>query len=63
MVNDVMDRMISVAFIKHANKTKYGKLLTTIRDQQLFNIDVYAKTLQDTYGLLENHSSASNKKK
>ena len=56
------DRMMGVVFIKRANKVKYGKLLTAIRDQHSFNIDVYPKTLHGAYELLENHSLANQKK-
>lgn len=53
---DVMDRMMGVVFVKQANKVRYGKLLITIRDQYLFNTNVYPKSLHDVYELLENHS-------
>ena len=62
LAKNMIDTMMGVVFIKCANKAKYGKLLTTISDQHLFNIDVNPKTLQDAYKLLENYSSASNKK-
>ena len=58
----VKDRMMDMVFIKRENKAKYGKLLTTIRDQYSFNIDVYPKSLYDAYELLESHSSSNNKR-
>lgn len=60
---DVMDRMMGVVYVKQANKARYDKLLTTIRDQYSFNIDVYPKSLHDAYEQLENHSSANKNKK
>ena len=53
---DVREKMMAVALIKRA-KFDYKKLITTIRDQHAFGIDVYPETLHDAYELLKNHSS------
>ena len=53
---DVREKMMAIALIKRA-KFDYKKLITTIRDQHAFGIDVYPNTLHDAYELLENHSS------
>ena len=58
---DVKEKMMGLMVIKRANKLKYGKLLTTIRDQHSFGIDVYPKTMHEAYELMENHSSTKEK--
>ena len=50
--------MLGEAFLKRADQQKYGKLMTSIRDQHSFKKDVYPKTLHEAYELLENHSSS-----
>ena len=50
----------AVAFVKSANKKTYGRLLSSIRDQQSFKIDVYPKTLADTYKMLSAHTNHNN---
>ena len=55
----VKDKMLGVAFIKRADKERYGKLMKSIRDNHAFKKDVYPVTLHDAYELLENHSSAN----
>ena len=40
----VTERAKAVAFIKSANKKRYGKLMATIREQHSFKIDVYPRT-------------------
>ena len=54
--NRTMEKSKAVAFIKSANKKKYGRLLTNIRDQQSFKIDVYPKTLAEAYEMLSAHT-------
>ena len=49
--------MLGLMLLKRASKVKYRKLLTTIRDQHAFGIDVHPKTLHEAYELMENHSS------
>ena len=56
----VTERAKAMAFIKSANKKKYGKLLSTIREQHSFKIDVYPKTLVDAYQMLASHVTHSN---
>ena len=52
----VMEKLMAVDFLKRA-KYDYKKLMSTIRDQHTFGIDVYPNTLHDAYELMENHSS------
>ena len=54
--NRTIEKSKAVAFIKSANKKKYGRLLTNIRDQQSFKIDVYPKTLAEAYEMLSAHT-------
>ena len=56
----VREKLMAVAFLKRA-KYDYKKLMTTIRDQHTFGIDVYPSTLHDAYELMENHSSTDTK--
>ena len=56
----VTERAKAVAFLKSANKKKYGKLLTTIREQHSFKIDVYPRTLLDAYEMLSSHVNSDN---
>ena len=53
----VKEKMLGVAFLKRSDQKRYGKLMTSIRDQHLFKKDVYPKLVYDAYELLENHSS------
>ena len=52
----VRDKMLGTAFLKRANEKRYGKLITSIRDQHSFKRDVYPPSLHEAYELLENHS-------
>ena len=45
-----------IGLLKISNTKKYGDLTTSIRDQFDCNIDVYPKTLNSAYELMENHS-------
>ena len=54
----VRNKMMAVGFLKRANTKKFTHLMTSIRDQFSFNIDVYPTTLNKAYELLENHSSS-----
>ena len=51
------EKMLGVAFLKRADQQRYGKLMTSIRDQHSFKNDVYPESLHDAYELIENHSS------
>ena len=48
--------MIDIGLLRRSNTKKYGELMMSIRDQFAFNIDVYSKTLNSIYELIENHS-------
>ena len=41
----VRDKMLGTAFLKRANEKRYGKLITSIRDQHSFKRDVYPTSL------------------
>ena len=56
----VTDKSKAVAFLKSANRKTYGKLLSRIRDQYSFKIDVYPKTLTDAYKMLSAHTPHNN---
>ena len=47
---------MAVALLKRA-KYDYKKLMTSIRDQHTFGIDVSPSTLHDAYELMKHHSS------
>ena len=51
----VEDKSAAMAFLKSANVKKYGKLISCIREQHAFKMDVYPKTLVDAYELLSTH--------
>ena len=52
----VRDKMMGIAFLKRSNDKRYGRLITSIRDQHSFKRDVYPTSLHEAYELLENHS-------
>ena len=56
------DKLMGVALIKRS-KHDHKKLIKTIRDQHAFGLDVYPKTLNDAYELLENHSSTDKERR
>ena len=45
----VIDKAKPVAFLKSANRKVYGKLLASIKEQHSFKINMYPKTLSNTY--------------
>ena len=51
----VIQKMKAVGLLKRANKKMYSKLMTSIREQFSFKIDVYPATLNDAYDLLVSH--------
>ena len=56
----VREKMMGVALLKRADDERYAELKLSIRDQFAFGIDVYPKTLNGAYDLLENHSASRN---
>ena len=56
----IIEKAKAVAFIKSANRKSYGKLLSSIREQHSFKIDVYPKTLSDAYEMLSSHTIHTN---
>ena len=57
--NRTIEKSKAVVFIKSANRKAYGRLLSNIRDQQSFKIDVYPKRLK-AYEVLSAHTVHSN---
>ena len=53
----VVERAKAIAFIKCANRKRYGRLLSSIRQQHSFKNDVYPRTLADAYEMLSSHTS------
>ena len=47
-----------MAFLKRADDDRYTDLKLSIRDQFAFGIDVYPKTLNGAYDLLESYSTS-----
>ena len=54
----VRDKLMAVLFMKKANYRTYQPLIDDLRDQHLFKKDIYPTTLQESFTLLKNHSSA-----
>ena len=52
----VTDKAKAVAFLKCANRKTYGKLLSSIREQYSFKINVYPKNLSDAHEMLSAHT-------
>lgn len=48
----VREKMTIVGLLKRANTKKFGDLMTSIRDEFAFDIDVYPKTLNSAYALV-----------
>ena len=59
-IERVKDKMMAVALLKRADEDRYAELKISVRDQFAFGIDVYPKTLNGAYDLLENHSTSRN---
>lgn len=52
--------MIVVALLKRLVEDRYAEIKLSKKDQSAFGIDVYPKTLNEAYNLLENHSTSRN---
>ena len=59
-VERVKDKMMDVPLLKRADEERYAELKLSIRDQFAFGIDVYPRTLNGAYDLLENHGTSRN---
>ena len=51
----VTDRAKAIALLRSACRKKYGRLMSNIRDQYAFKIDVYPSNITDAYDLLSTH--------
>ena len=52
----VKDRMMGTALLKRSGMSRYGPLMTNIRDQFGYGIDVYPKTLASGHDMLEDYA-------
>ena len=57
----VSDRAKAVALLRSACRKKYSRLMSNIRDQYTFKIDVYPSNITDAYDLLSTHYTAKKK--
>ena len=51
------EKYLAVSFLRRADLGRYGPLVRELRDGKLHGMDLYPKTLDAAYTLLENHSS------
>ena len=56
------DKMLGVALIRRADRGRYGKLMTDLKDQYTLKSDVYPNNITAALNLLENYSSKPNTK-
>ena len=54
--------MLGVALIRRADRGRYGKLMTDLKDQYTLKSDVYPSDITAAFNLLENYSSKSSTK-
>ena len=47
---------MAIGLLQILNTKKYGELMTVIRYQFAFDIDMYPKTINSAYELMQNHS-------
>ena len=51
------NKMLIVALIRRADRGRYGKLMTDLKDQYALKSDVYPSDITSAHNLLENYSS------
>ena len=51
------NKMLGVALIRRADRGRYGKLMTDLKDQYTLKSDVYPSDITAAFNLLENSSS------
>ena len=51
------NNMLGVASIRRADRGRYGKLMTDLKDQYTLKSDVYLSDITSAHNLLENYSS------
>ena len=57
------DKMLAVALIRRADRGRYAKLMTDLKDQYTLKSDVYPSDITSAHNMLENYSSKSNPRK
>jgi len=58
----VRERRLATCFLRRSNMQIYAPLMRELRDSFLHKMDIYPKTLEDAYNLLQNHSAGKKKK-
>ena len=56
-------KMLGVALIRRADRGRYGKLMTDLKDQYTLKSDVYPSDITSALHLLENYSSKPSPKR
>ena len=59
---EVRNKKLAMCFIRRASVKTCGPILNMLRDTYLMNQDFYPKNLEESYALLQNHSSSKKKK-
>ena len=57
------DKMLAVALIRRADRGRYAKLMTDLKDQYTLKSDVYPSDITSAHNMLENYSSKPNPRK
>ena len=57
------NKMLGVALIRRADRGRYGKLMTNLKDQYTLKSDVYPSDITSAHHLLENYSSKPSPKR
>ena len=55
--------MLAVALIRRADRGRYAKLMTDLKDQYTLKSDVYPSDITSIHNMLENYSSKPNPRK
>ena len=57
------NKMLGAALIRRADRGRYGKLMTDLKDQYTVKSDVYPSDITSAHNLLENYSSKPSPKR
>ena len=57
------DKMLVVALIRRADRGRYAKLITDLKDQCTLKSDVYPSDITSAHNILENYSAKPNPRK
>ena len=57
------NKILGVALIRRADRGRYGKLMTNLKDQYTLKSDVYPNNITSAHHLLENYSSKPSPKR